>query len=119
MPANCCATPEAVGVFGQSLLKQLEDQETASLREAEAYLENVAYFCVAAGLSVRTRVVCHELPSAAILKQIRVESADLVALATHGRHGLSRSFLGSIADKVVRGTSVSVLVQRPRWRERV
>jgi nucleotide-binding universal stress UspA family protein len=37
---------------------------------------------------------------------------DLIALATHGRRGLPRLFLGSVADKVVRGSPVPVLVYR-------
>lgn len=40
--------------------------------------------------------------------------ADAIALSTHGRSGLSRLFLGSVADKVIRGASVPVLVTRPR-----
>jgi hypothetical protein len=38
---------------------------------------------------------------------------DTIALATHGRGGLRRRLLGSVADKVVRGTSAPVLVYRP------
>ena len=40
-------------------------------------------------------------------------ATTLIALATHGRSGLRRAFLGSIADKVVRGTTIPVLVYRP------
>ena len=39
--------------------------------------------------------------------------ADLVAIETHGRGGLSRLFLGSVADKVLRGSTLPVLLQRP------
>ena len=39
--------------------------------------------------------------------------SDAVALETHGRHGLSRLILGSVADKVVRGAHAPVLVHRP------
>ena len=38
---------------------------------------------------------------------------DLIALSTHGRGGLSRVMQGSVADKVVRGATVPVLVHRP------
>lgn len=38
---------------------------------------------------------------------------DLIALATHGKSGLSRLMLGSIADKVIRGARVPILVYRP------
>ena len=36
----------------------------------------------------------------------------LVAVTTHGRRGLSRAFLGSVAERVVRSSSVAVLVVR-------
>jgi nucleotide-binding universal stress UspA family protein len=37
----------------------------------------------------------------------------MIALETHGRRGLSRLVLGSVADKVIRGASCPVLVHRP------
>jgi nucleotide-binding universal stress UspA family protein len=51
-------------------------------------------------------------PAAAILQEA-AEPIDLIALETHGRRGLSRLFLGSVADKVIRGTSLAVLVHKP------
>jgi nucleotide-binding universal stress UspA family protein len=51
--------------------------------------------------------------ASAILDAAKSRSADLVAVATHGR-GASRFVLGSVADKVLRGTSGAVLVVRPR-----
>ena len=47
-----------------------------------------------------------------ILKAIEREGVDLVVIGTHGRQGLSRFFLGSVAEKVVRGSSVPVLTVR-------
>jgi nucleotide-binding universal stress UspA family protein len=40
--------------------------------------------------------------------------ADLVVLGTHGREGLQRWILGSVAEEVVRRASCGVLVVRPR-----
>ena len=39
-------------------------------------------------------------------------NADLVVIATHGRHGLSRFFLGSAADAIIRRAPCPVLVVR-------
>ena len=41
---------------------------------------------------------------------------DLVVMGTHGRSGLSRLFLGSVAQKVVRLSSCPVLTVRPSHR---
>lgn len=38
---------------------------------------------------------------------------DLVAMATHGRSGLSRALLGSVAERSLRGLAVPVLMLRP------
>jgi len=40
--------------------------------------------------------------------------ADLIVLGTHGRRGLQRVWLGSVAERVVRLASCPVLVVRPR-----
>jgi len=114
MSSNYPMPTEAINAFGKSLLKQLEEQEAAARREAEAYLEKVARRLRSEGLVVRTRVVSHDLPAAAILEQAQADTADLIALETHGRHGIARLFLGSVAEKVLRGASIPLLVQRPR-----
>ena len=43
----------------------------------------------------------------------RSKAYDLVAVGTHERGVLSRAVLGSVAERVVRGASCSVLVVRP------
>ncbi len=40
-------------------------------------------------------------------------SADMIALSTHGRSGLSRSLMGSVADAVLHRTTLPCLVVRP------
>jgi nucleotide-binding universal stress UspA family protein len=42
------------------------------------------------------------------------EGIDLIVIATHGRTGLQHIVLGSVAEKVVRGSSVPVLAVKPR-----
>ena len=49
----------------------------------------------------------------AIIDFAREKGADLIAMSTHGRTGPSRWFLGSVADRVVRGAGVPVLLVRP------
>jgi nucleotide-binding universal stress UspA family protein len=61
---------------------------------------------------VQTRVLVHDQPASAILEEAKTHPSDLIALETHGRGGLARFFLGSVADKIVRGATVPVLVHR-------
>jgi nucleotide-binding universal stress UspA family protein len=79
-------------------------------REAHEYLEHVAERLRSGSVPVQTRVVFAERPAAGILEA--AAGADLIALETHGRHHLSRLLMGSVADKVVRGSSIPVLVCR-------
>jgi hypothetical protein len=52
------------------------------------------------------------LPAEVILDAAEDKSAGLVVLSTHGRSGLDRWYLGSVADAVVRHGDVPVLVCR-------
>lgn len=58
-------------------------------------------------------VVEESNPAQAILGFVDREEPDLVAMGTHGREGVARALLGSVADKVVRGANVPVLLVRP------
>jgi nucleotide-binding universal stress UspA family protein len=81
-------------------------------REAQTYLERVATRMRLQSLDVRIRVVSNKPAATAILEQAE-EGFDLIALATHGRGGLARMLLGSVADKVVRGAPAAVLIHHP------
>jgi len=81
--------------------------------EAEVYLQNLIGRLGAQSLRIQTRVVVAHHPAEAIGKEAQAQSSDLIALATHGRGGARRMLLGSVADKVIRGTSLPVLVYRP------
>jgi nucleotide-binding universal stress UspA family protein len=64
------------------------------------------------GADVETRVETSGQPANAILRIAEEEEADLIAMSTHGRGGVARLLLGSVADKVVRGAKVPVLLYR-------
>ncbi len=48
-----------------------------------------------------------------ILAVAEQQSVDLIALATHGRSGMSRWVLGSVAEKILRTSTLPMLVVRP------
>jgi nucleotide-binding universal stress UspA family protein len=49
----------------------------------------------------------------AILREAEERGADLIAMSTHGRSGMARWLIGSVADKVVRASPLPVLLVRP------
>ena len=50
----------------------------------------------------------------ALCEYVRAHAADLVIMSTHGRTGVSRAWLGSVADGIVRQMSVPVLMLRAK-----
>jgi nucleotide-binding universal stress UspA family protein len=60
----------------------------------------------------KTKVVSGD-PAHGILDYIASEDIDLVIMGTHGRKGLDRVFFGSVADRVVKMSSVPVLTINP------
>jgi nucleotide-binding universal stress UspA family protein len=62
---------------------------------------------------VRVRMVVRDgLASEQIVETAATEGATLIALGTHGRTGLSRWALGSVAEKLVRTSPIPLLVFR-------
>ncbi len=82
--------------------------------EARSYLQRVAERLRAKSISAGTRLVIDRVAADAILDESRSSPNSMIALATHGRGGLARMFLGSTADRVVRGATVPVLVYHPQ-----
>jgi nucleotide-binding universal stress UspA family protein len=81
-------------------------------READRMLNTAADRLRANGLRVATRVATHDRVAAAILEESR--PGDVIALTTHARSPATRWLLGSVADKLIRGADVPVLVVRPK-----
>lgn len=81
--------------------------------EARAYLETISRRLRDEGIVVETRVIVASHAAEAILEQADKRHGDVIALATHGRGGLRRMLLGSVADEVIRGAAAPILVYRP------
>lgn len=80
---------------------------------AKAYLDGIASAIAAEGVAVTTHVSMEEAAPQAILAQADTLRADLVVLASHGAGGFERLVIGSVADKVIRGSVHPTLVVRP------
>jgi len=83
------------------------------VNDAERYLASVK-----AGLEKRDfcNVETHVWygPAApAIIEAARVYKVDLIVMSTHGRTGFGRLVFGSVAESVLRGTTVPILLLRP------
>lgn len=96
----------------------VDDMEHPLMRsrhsEAYAYLVGIAARLRAQGRVVHTHVGVGRQPARAILDMAQDDNIDLIALATHGRSGVPRLLLGSVADKIVRGAERPVLLIHPQ-----
>jgi len=97
---------------GHAMIEQMQELHEKVKGEAQTYLDGVAERLRARSHRVQTRVASGVQPAAAILDEAGACGSDLIALETHGRRGLSRLLMGSTADKVIRGSSLPVLVCR-------
>jgi nucleotide-binding universal stress UspA family protein len=81
--------------------------------QAQDYLDDVVEGIHALGIRATGVAVVGWSVVDSILEVARPEHIGLIVLATHGRGGLRQLALGSVADKLVRGADVPVLVYRP------
>lgn len=89
-----------------------KEYEATAKKIASKHLEMVKKECAAAGVSCTAYSVCSDFPADAIIKTAKKYKCDLVAMASHGRSGLSKLLIGSETQKVLAGIKVPVLVLR-------
>jgi len=86
--------------------------DESELDAARQYLESVASPLRFGGRTVTVHVV-QGSPAAQISAVARERQVDLIAMATHGRGGVARLVMGSVAAEVLRQASGPLLVVRP------
>ena len=99
------ATPEAGPAMEKKVAGESKDQ-------ARSYLEGVVSGLKGKGIKGRS-VVGDWPPFSAILGLAHKEDVDLIVMSTHGRTGLSKVVLGSVAEKVLYATKRPVLLVKP------
>lgn len=82
------------------------------VEEAEQYLAGVAARLRADGVADVETSVWYGPPALSIVEAARLRRADLIVMTTHGRSGLGRLILGSVAESVLRGTTTPILLLR-------
>ena len=86
--------------------------QLAAVREAEEYLAAAARSLRASGFERVETHVWNGPPAAAVMEAAKAQRADMIVMTTHGRSGFGRLILGSVAESVLRGTRVPVLIVR-------
>ena len=88
------------------------DAQVQIVGEAESYLAGVVERLTRQGVTNVQTSVWYGPAAPTIVDAAQLWKADLVVMTTHGRSGVGRLILGSVAESVLRGTTVPILLLR-------
>lgn len=103
--------PAAVGTDMLVTAQELGEMDVVGLEKTMSLWRDEAERV--SGRPVRSAVLSGD-PATEIVRVARERECDVLVVATHGRKGLTRLVLGSVAEKVLRAAPCSVLVARRR-----
>jgi len=86
--------------------------EKGAQAAAKDYLAKVADNLKKEGITAETAVVSG-MPANEILDYAKKNQVDLIVMSSHGRSGITRWVLGSVADRVLRHSTAPVLLVSP------
>ncbi|HKS92638.1 MAG TPA: universal stress protein, partial [Tepidiformaceae bacterium] len=117
--------PGSIGLMGHEVRSAGADPvmtEDRSQAMERAKMEHSDYLRAVAGHYLSGHAVTYDVafahdPADAIAEQARDLKADMIALGSHGRSGVNRAIMGSVAEKLMRHASTPVLVIGPTARE--
>ncbi|EJM97032.1 universal stress protein [Herbaspirillum sp. YR522] len=79
---------------------------------AEQHVKKISDAAAAAGVPCQTATVLSFSPDEEIITAAKNYGCDVIFMASHGRSGISRMFLGSKTQKVLANSTIPVLVLR-------
>jgi nucleotide-binding universal stress UspA family protein len=82
------------------------------VQEAETYLSGIAEHARALGAPDVRCSVWYGAAAPAVIEAATINHADLIVMMTHGRSGVGRLVMGSVAESVLRGTTIPILLLR-------
>jgi nucleotide-binding universal stress UspA family protein len=112
MPCSAPAIREALAIARQMRGQLLAISVLPRKREpglAEASLENLHIIAAEQGVDLESRVLVGE-PDATIIEVAQKSLTELIIMGSHGRTGIKRLLLGSVAERVIGGAVCPVLV---------
>jgi nucleotide-binding universal stress UspA family protein len=105
--------PWAAVMTGEAALAfPIEDYEKAAKENAARILAPIGEKAKKIGVDCRTSHIADQFPAEGIIAAAKEHGCDLIVMASHGRRGLAKLFLGSEATKVLTLSTVPVLVCR-------
>jgi nucleotide-binding universal stress UspA family protein len=106
VPMDWILSSDTLGIESEVSPQLLEVIE----QDAKGYLDKAAEDLRAAGFEVETVFAPYSHPAEDIARLAEQAAGTLVVMTTHGRSGLGRTILGSVADRVIRSSGAPVLL---------
>jgi nucleotide-binding universal stress UspA family protein len=97
---------------GGAIPGDLEAYEEQALEVARHRVQRVAAAAATAGIPCETVATISPSPYEEIIRAAEQFRCDIIFMASHGRRGLSRLFVGSETQKVLAHSTIPVLVYR-------
>jgi nucleotide-binding universal stress UspA family protein len=119
---NGCEAPQVVLLrIREPLDKQVREKLSADVgtmlddayqEEAVEYLDKIGAILEAKGITAN-KVVRTGKPAEEIIHYAKTNAVDLIIMSTHGRSGVSRLMLGSVAERIIRQSDIPILLNHP------
>ncbi|MBN1368367.1 MAG: universal stress protein [Dehalococcoidales bacterium] len=104
---------QTIGTLARVTSSILTNMENENKNAAQRYIQNVAKQLETDGINA-TPVVLEGNPAEEILKYAKNNNIDLIIMSTHGRSGIKRWLMGSVANRILEHSSIPVMTIVPK-----
>lgn len=108
-----CRVASMSGYADVALTPTFIELHNAAVKEAHTYLSKLKQLLRSEGVITHIRLFEQGAPADTIIDIAEEGDFDLIVMTTHGRSGIERWLMGSVAERVVRHTDIPVLLVRP------
>ena len=111
----CALEPVYAQIYGEGYMmagKSIAQMDKRARQVGERHVAAIGKTAKAAGVPFRGHVSKADSPHAGIVAAAAQKHCDLIFMASHGRRGIARLMMGSVAQKVLTHSRVPVLVYR-------
>ncbi|MCZ4306600.1 universal stress protein [Zoogloeaceae bacterium G21618-S1] len=100
--------------FNRVTLASRDAVQQALIKEGKSVLNSAIATATAAGTTPESKLLVseHHSTSDQIVQTVAESGADLLIVGSHGRRGVQRLLLGSVAEKLLKKVSISMMVVR-------
>ena len=95
---------------GDAVASGMQAYVAAGLAEGQRAIESIASVAKAEGVAIEQLVTENDQVADGIVEAAQSAGADLIAMGSHGRSGLAKLMLGSVAAKVLTLSPIPVLI---------